>query len=114
MTEQASTTNRTPIEVDMPADNLSFYGCPIRSQVRIRPTKNCLVALSESPFFVLDTADIELVCFERVYFGIKNFDIVIIYKDFQTFKRVDSIPIEALEELKSYWDSIDVVYAETN
>ena len=82
--------------------------------MRIRPTKHCLVALSEFPFFVLDTNDIEIVCFERVYFGIKNFDLAIIFKDFQTFKRIDSIPIEYFEELKSYFDSIDVIYAETN
>ncbi len=82
--------------------------------MRIRPTKHCLVALSEFPFFVLDTNDIEIVCFERVYFGIKNFDLAIIFKDFHTFKRIDSIPIEYFEELKSYFDSIDVIYAETN
>jgi nucleosome binding factor SPN SPT16 subunit len=71
------------------------------------------VALSEFPFFVLDVNEIEIVCFERVFFGIKNFDCVIIFKDFTTFKRIDSIPIEYLEELKSYFDSIDVMYSES-
>ena len=100
--------------MDIPEEDLQFYGCPCKTLVRIRPTKSCLVALSETPFFVLDTSEIELVCFERVYFGIKNFDVAVIFKDFQTFKRIDSIPIEYYEELKSYWDSIDVIYAETN
>jgi len=40
--------------------------------------------------------------------------LAIIFKDFHTFKRIDSIPIEYFEELKSYFDSIDVIYAETN
>lgn len=68
--------------------------------------------MSEFPFFVLDVNDIEIVCFERVFFGIKNFDCVIVFKDFLTTKRIDSIPIEYLEELKSYFDSIDVIYSE--
>lgn len=112
--EQSSQNNRTPVEVDIPEESLQFYGCPQKTIVRIRPTKNCLVALSETPFFVLDTSEIEIVCFERVYFGIKNFDLAVIFKDFQTFKRIDSIPIEYFEEIKSYLDSIDVIYAETN
>ena len=111
--EQASQNNKTPIEVDIPEESLQFFGCPLKTVVRIRPTKECLVALSEFPFFVLDVNDIEIVCFERVFFGIKNFDCVIVFKDFTTFKRIDSIPIEYLEELKSYFDSIDVIYAES-
>lgn len=100
------------MEVDIPEETLEFYGCPVRSVVRIRPTKQCLIALSEFPFFVLDVDDIEIVCFERVFFGIKNFDCVIVFKDFLTTKRIDSIPIEHIEELKSYFDSIDVIYSE--
>jgi len=84
----------------------------MKSVVRIRPTKECLIALSEFPFFVLDVNDIEIACFERVFFGIKNFDCVIVFKDFMTVKRIDSIPIEYLEELKSYFDSIDVIFSE--
>ena len=111
--QTASEMNKTPIEVDIPEEDLQFYGCPMKTVVRIRPTKECLVALSEFPFFVLDINDIEIVCFERVFFGIKNFDCVIVYKDFVTFKRIDSVPIEHLEELKSYFDSIDCLYAES-
>jgi nucleosome binding factor SPN SPT16 subunit len=111
--EQASKANKTPIEVDIPEEDLQFYGCPLKTVVRIRPTKECLVALIEQPFFVLDVNDIEIVCFERVMFGIKNFDCVIIFKDFTTFKRIDSVPIEYLEELKSYFDSIDCIYCES-
>jgi nucleosome binding factor SPN SPT16 subunit len=78
----------------------------------VRPTKNCLVAISEFPFFVIDINDIEIVYFERVQFGIKNFDIAIIYKDFTTFKRINSVPIEHLDEIKQYLDSIKIIYFE--
>ena len=110
--QQASQTTKHPIDVDIPEQGLDFYGCPLRTVVRIRPTKNCLVALSEAPFFVLDVAEIEIVCFERVFFGIKNFDCIIVFKDFMTVKRIDSVPIEYLGELKAYFDAIDVMYAE--
>lgn len=112
MIEEASSKNKTPIEVDIPEEDIQFHGCPVRQVVRIRPTKNCIVALSEFPFFVLDISSIEIVCFERVFFGIKNFDCVIVFKDFTTTKRIDSIPIEHLEELKNYFDMIDIIYAE--
>ena len=80
--------------------------------VKIRPTKNCLIAISEFPFFVIDLADIEAVHFERVSFGIKNFDMAIIYKDFTTFKHINSIPRENIEDVKTYLNEIGVIYSE--
>lgn len=111
--EEAAERNKNKLEVDIPEDSLTFFGCPQKSVVKIRPTKDCLVAISEFPFFVLDVDDIEVAHFERVYFGIKNFDLAIVFKDFQTFKRINSIPIEYIEELKSYFDEIDVIYSES-
>lgn len=81
--------------------------------MRIRPTKECLVALSEFPFFVLDVNDIEVVHFERMYYGMKNFDLAIIKKDFVTCTRINSIPTEHTEELKSYFNVINVIYLES-
>lgn len=81
--------------------------------VKIRPTKECLVALSEFPFFVLDVNDIEVVHFERMYFGMKNFDLAVIKKDFTTCTRINSIPTEFTEELKSYFNEISIIYLES-
>lgn len=80
--------------------------------VKLRPTKNCLIAITEFPFFVIDVADIEAVHFERVTFGIKNFDMAIIFKDFTTFKRINSIPMEQIETIKEYLDEIGIIYSE--
>jgi nucleosome binding factor SPN SPT16 subunit len=96
----------------MPFDELYFYGCPMKSVVKVKPTKNCLIAISEFPFFVIDIDDIEIAYFERVQFGIKNFDMAIVFKDFTTFKRINSIPIEYLEEIKSYLTSIGIIFFE--
>ena len=111
--ESISNRGRYRLEFDIPFEGLDFFGCPHKSVVKVRPTKNCLIAISEFPFFVVDIAEIEIVHFERVQFGIKNFDMAIIFKDFQTFKRINSIPIEYLEEIKSYLDEIGIIYSES-
>jgi len=82
LVQAQSEKSSAPLEFDIPIDEFAFQGCPKKSVVKIRPTKNCLIAISEFPFFVVDLADIEAVHFERVSFGIKNFDMAIIYKDF--------------------------------
>jgi len=47
-------------------------------------------------------------------FGIKSIDVAIIFKDFVTFKRINSIPIEYVETIKSYLDEIGIIYSESN
>lgn len=37
--ESAPAQNKSPIEVDIPEEDLQFYGCPVKTVVRIRPTK---------------------------------------------------------------------------
>tara|TARA_B110000285_G_C15103332_1_gene606388 strand:- start:466 stop:771 length:306 start_codon:yes stop_codon:yes gene_type:complete len=71
-----------------------------------------LIAISEFPFFVIDLKDIEAVHFERVSFGIKNFDMAIIFKDFHTFKRINSIPRESIDQIKDYLNKIGVIFSE--
>jgi nucleosome binding factor SPN SPT16 subunit len=100
------------LEIDIPLKEFNFEGCPVKSQVRVKPTKNCLIAISEFPPFVMDLKDIEFVYFERVDLKVKNFDMAIVFKDFTTFKRINSIYRENLEDIKVYLNSIGVIYAE--
>mmetsp|Transcript_21383 Transcript_21383/g.28664 ORF Transcript_21383/g.28664 Transcript_21383/m.28664 type:complete len:384 (+) Transcript_21383:2095-3246(+) len=111
--EEAAEWNKTKLEVDIPEEDLTFSGCPQKQVVKIRPTKECLVALSEFPFFVLDVSEIEVVHFERMYYGMKNFDLAIIKRDFTTCLRINSIPTEYTEELKSYFNEIGLIYLES-
>ena len=97
----------------MPENDLSFFGCPQRQVVKIRPTKDCLVAISEFPFFVMDVADIEIVHFERMFYGMKNFDLAIVFKDFTNFTRINSVPMEHAEVLRDYFNEIGIIYIET-
>lgn len=111
--EEASEWSKNKIEVDIPEDALSFTGCPQKQVVKIRPTKECLVALSEFPFFVLDVNEIEIFHFERMFYGMKNFDLAVIKKDFTTCLRINSIPMEYAEEIKSYINDIGVIFIES-
>ena len=72
-----------------------------------------MIAISEHPFFVVDIDEIEVVHFELVIYGKKNFDMAIIFKDFVTYKRINAIPIEHMEDIKSYLDTIGIIYSES-
>jgi nucleosome binding factor SPN SPT16 subunit len=87
-------------------------GCHGKANVNIYPSQTSLVALHEPPFFVFDVNDIELCHFERVNMGIKNFDFVLVYKDFANFKRVSSVPMESLDVLKDWMDESGVLFSE--
>ena len=80
--------------------------------MKIRPTSKCLIAIGEPPFFVTEIEDIELAYFERMQFGIKNFDMALISKDLQTFKRINSIPIEHIDDIKNFLDTTKIIFAE--
>ena len=90
------------LNFDAPYRELGFYGVPVKSNVLLLPTVHCLVNLTEQPFFVADLDDIEFVYFERVNFSIRNFDMVLIYKDLTNFTRIGSIPSDSLEPIKQW------------
>ena len=60
----------------------------------------------------MDLADVEIAHFERVSFMIKNFDLVFVYKDYSTFKRINSVPMESLDMIKTWLDEMDILYSE--
>jgi len=72
-----------------------------------------LINVIEWPAFVVSLDDIECVHFERVTFSIKNFDMVIVYKDYSNkVSMINSIPIKSLEEIKNWLNSCDIRYTE--
>ncbi|KAK5111856.1 FACT complex subunit spt16 [Meristemomyces frigidus] len=101
------------IGVDMPFRDLGFNGVPSRSSVTIQPTTDCLVQLTEPPFMVITLTDIEVVHLERVQFGLKNFDMVVVFKDFtRAPAHINTIPVESLDGVKDWLDSVDIPYSE--
>ncbi|RKP16223.1 Rtt106-domain-containing protein, partial [Rozella allomycis CSF55] len=101
------------IEVDIPFRELGFNGVPFRQNVLMQPTTECLVHLTDTPFLVVTLPDVELALLERVSFGLKNFDLVFVFKNHNLQPvHINSIPMNSLEHIKDWLDSMDVAYAE--
>ena len=101
------------LEFDTPFHELGFQGVAFKSTVRIFPTQNCLVELTEFPPLVLSASDIEVVNLERVGFHLKNFDMAIIFRDFnREVHRIDQIPSQYLENIKQWLTTLDIKYYE--
>ena len=99
--------------VDIPLRDLGFHGVPFRSNVYLQPTTECLVQLVEPPFTAISLDEIEVAHLERISFGLKNFDLVFVHKDFtKTPTHINTIPVESLDTVKDWLDSIDVPYTE--
>eukprot|EP00920_Eleutheroschizon_duboscqi_P040194 GHVT01096307.1.p1 GENE.GHVT01096307.1~~GHVT01096307.1.p1 ORF type:complete len:1094 (+),score=278.86 GHVT01096307.1:239-3520(+) len=101
------------ITFDIPDRALHFFGVPGKSSVEILPTNSCLVHLVEWPPFVLPLSDVELVSFERVQHGLRNFDMVFVFSDFgKPTKKIDCIPVEHLDVIKKWLCELNIVYYE--
>lgn len=60
---------------------------------------SCLV----QPPFVVTLDEVELVHFERVQFHLKNFDVVIIYKDYnKKVTMINAVPVNSLDPIKEW------------
>ena len=46
------------------------------------PTVNCLINITEPTPFILCLDEVEVACFERIMGGLKNCDLVFIFKDY--------------------------------
>jgi nucleosome binding factor SPN SPT16 subunit len=105
--------DKAGFEFDIPYRDLEFSGTPFRSSVNLVPTVNCLVSLTEYPFFVMPLDEVEIVHFERVKFGLKNFDMVLVLKDYsKPVQTINSIPIDKLETLKDWLNQVEIPYFE--
>jgi len=101
------------LEFDSPYHELAFQGVAFKSTARILPTTSCLVELTEFPPLVIASDDIEVVNLERVGFHLKNFDMAIIFRDFnREVHRIDQIPTQYLENIKQWLTTLDVKYYE--
>jgi len=100
-------------ELDIPFRELGFDGVPHRTNVKLQPTTEALVHLSEPPFLVITLSDIEVVSLERVQFGLKQFDMVIIFNDFsRSPHQINSIPTNQLDDVRNWLDSVDIPFGE--
>ncbi len=101
------------VDVDVPFRELGFNGVPFRASVFCQPSTDCLVQIAEPPFMVITLEDIEIAHLERVQFGLKNFDMVLVFKDFhRPPTHINTIPVESLENVKEWLDSVNIPFSE--
>jgi len=111
--ESVAKKNGFNLEFDIPYRDLGFLGNPHREMVSITPTLNCLVNLTETPFFVVDLSNVDHVHFERVTLQSKAFDMVIINKDFTKQPwRVDMIPNTEKNSIQEWLTDMEISYTE--
>ena len=53
------------------------------------------------------------ICLDGFQFGLKNFDLVFVFKDYsKPVQHINSIPMNQLENIKDWLDSVDIAYSE--
>jgi nucleosome binding factor SPN SPT16 subunit len=105
--------NGYTLEFDIPYRDLGFVGNPHKEMVTIMPTLNCLVNLTETPFFVVDLDEVDHVHFERVTYMSKAFDMVLVNKDFSKQPwRIDMIPNGDKDAVQEWLTDMEITYTE--
>uniref|UniRef100_A0AAQ4PLU2 FACT complex subunit n=1 Tax=Gasterosteus aculeatus aculeatus TaxID=481459 RepID=A0AAQ4PLU2_GASAC len=104
---------KSQLEFEVPFRDLGFQGAPYRSTCLLQPTSGSLVNTTEWPPFVVTLDEVELVHFERVQFHLKNFDVVIVYKDYnKKVTMINAVPVNSLDPIKEWLNSCDIKYTE--
>ncbi|GMM33338.1 chromatin-remodeling protein [Saccharomycopsis crataegensis] len=111
--ETISDASNGLVDLDIPFRELGFDGVPLRSSVFLMPSRDCLVQLIDTPFLVVTLAEVEVAHLERVQFGLKNFDLVFVFKDFsKPVVHINTIPMTVLEDVKNWLTDVDIPFSE--
>lgn len=111
--EQVSKTTNGKLTVEIPFRELGFEGVPHRSAVYLQPTTDYLVQLVDTPFLVLKLDEIEVAHFERVQYGLKEFDLVFVFKDFtKPPTHINTISVGDVDHVKDWLNSVDIPFYE--
>merc|ERR1712051_357753 len=111
--EKVESVTKGAVDFDQPFKKLGFMGVPFRETVQLQPTATSLVNLTSWPPFVVSLDELELIHFERVQFQLKNFDMGFIFKNYtKKVILVGSIPMNTLDHVKDWLNSVDIKYTE--
>ncbi|KAF7338622.1 FACT complex subunit SPT16 [Mycena venus] len=112
--DAGTASNGDTLDLDQPFRELSFEGVPFRTSVRLQPTTECLVHLTDPPFLVITLSEIEIASLERVQYILKQFDLCFIFKDFSRAPlHVNSIQSTQMDDVKNWLDSVDIPMTES-
>ncbi|KAI5171955.1 hypothetical protein NEFER03_1220 [Nematocida sp. LUAm3] len=109
--ERVSEASRIILEEPL---SKGFYGVPYRQSVLIQSTSECLINITEYPFFVLPLREIEIVNFERRITGVSTCDMVFVLKD-KTKQpvHIHSVSASDVPWLIDFIDSKNICFTET-
>jgi nucleosome binding factor SPN SPT16 subunit len=66
------------------------------------------------PFTVLTLSEVVVVNLERVGFGLRNFDMTLVFKDLtRDVVRIDAIPMTSLDTIREWLSSVDIKFYES-
>ncbi len=109
--QQVAQAHDHTLEFDAPYRDLAFSGTPHREMVTVHFSAQCILSISEAPFFVVPLDDIEHVHFERVMPSAKNFDMVIIQKNLDKEPlTINSIPREHFVKIEQTLLDVEVTF----
>jgi hypothetical protein len=91
--------------------DLGFCGILDKSYLKISPSKNCLLNFSNNISNIFCLSELDFVYFERIYSGVKNFDLAIIYNWFgpkksnknKTWSRLSSISFKKIFLIQNFF-----------
>jgi nucleosome binding factor SPN SPT16 subunit len=113
--DQVGQAHQGEFEFDVPYRDLAFYGAPNKSNVHLFPTQDCLINITESPFFVLSLAEVDFACMERVHFNNKTFDIIVVFKDYAKAPvAIRSVERDAVDQVREWLDSVNIPFLESD
>ena len=65
------------------------------------------------PFTVITLSEVVVVNLERVGFGLRNFDMTLVFKDLtRDVVRIDAIPMTSLDTIREWLQSVDIKFYE--
>lgn len=100
-----------PIEFDKPSPSFAFQGVPHRSCIDLAFGKKSLVGVQEWPPLCIDMSEIDIVVFERAVINLREFDMVLIKKDYSEVPlRITTIPKQFLDRMKFYFGTKKMVW----
>ena len=111
--EDVTKKSENSVEFESPYIESSFYGSPFYNNVLISFCDRSLVSIVDTPLFVISLDDIEIVSIERIDNKIKNFDMIIIFKDYsRTVHNICNIPKSEVEKIRNWLDSKNILFFE--
>lgn len=97
------------LKIDAPFKKSAFEGNWAKEMVTFLPTNNCLVSLTEWPTFLITLSEIEHVHFERVTYATRNFDLVLIFKNWDLPPKViHAVDIKYIDIIQDWLNLVEI------